>query len=523
MKKLLLFIASMAITVFSFGQNKEIETIADIKSVTIYNSSVEINYQKEIMLPQGKNIIIFTELTPYIVDNTINISVSSPDVDLISVTHKINYAKERKETNKSVIQLKDSISIINNTIGFLKCRSEALTMEKDLLFKGESIGGVSKGVMVTEIEKASAFFSKRYLELATEIFTLSEREQKLQLRLNKFNNQIKELTSDSLKASSEIRVLVNNASPKNISFAFKFLTTKGGWAPVYDCKYQGADSPLQFVFRANVYNASGISWENVAIKLSTASPTSGFETPSLSSQKSGSSLKDTDKNAVKYKEIEVTNAIAEYDIRYKYSIPSDSKPYLIDVNSYEIKADYNYLLIPLIDPFGFLIAKIPDWNKYNLIPGTTNIYHKGSYMGKTFLNTYAENDTLSMYLGKDNNIQAIRKEVNSSNKHNIIGNYYIDKAEITFSIKNSSAEKLAIQLIDQVPIYLENEKVKFNIDNIEKAIYNKKDGLLTWNFLLQQNESNIINYKYETKFPKSDVGYYSPPRRRARQINCPSF
>jgi len=514
----------MAVSYISFGQNKEIETSADIKSVTIYNSSAEINYRKEMVLPQGKSTVIFTDLTPYIVENTINMSTSSADVDIITITEKINYTKEKKEFNSKIINLQDSIKHLENEKGLLKCKVDALTMEKNLLFKDESIGGVAKGVSVAEIEKASMFFSKRYLELTTEIFNLSEKDKAIQNNLAKCNNQIKELSSNTQKAGSEILVTLINATAKNVVFTFKFLTEKGGWAPVYDCKYQGADSPLKFIFRANVFNASGTSWDNIDIKLSTASPTTGFNKPTLNSKKEKDIRPNAgNANGVQFEKIEVANSIAEYDIKHKYTIPSDSKPYLVDVNAYEISAGYNYLLIPVMDPFGFLIAKIPDWNKYNLIPGITNIYNKGSYMGKTFLNTYAENDTLSLYLGKDNNVQSVRKEVSSNNQQNIIGNYYVDKAAITISIKNNSAEKLSIQLLDQIPEFNDNEKAKFNIENIEQAIYNKNEGLLTWNFQLTQNESKVIDYKYDIKVPKNGIGNYIPVRHKIRTINCPRF
>lgn len=524
MKKTFSLIVLMIISIISFGQNKEMESTAEIKSVTIYNSSAEINYWKEIALPQGKSTIIFTDLTPFIVENTINMSTSNPDVDIITITEKINYTKEKKESNNKITNLQDSIIRIENEIGLLKCKTETLIIEKGLLFKDESIGGVSKGIPVSEIEKASSFFSKRYYELTTELFKLAEKEKSFQNNLNKYNNQINELSSNTSKASSEIRVTVMNSSPKTVAFTFKFLTPKAGWAPAYDCKYQGTGKSLKFIFRANVFNASGINWENIDIKLSTASPTSGFDTPSLNSKKNNASESNSNNDGeVKFKEIEIANSIAEYDIKHKYTIPSDSKPYLIDVATYEINAVFNYLLLPKLDPNGFLIAKIPDWNKYNLIPGTTNIYNKGSYMGKTFLDTYTENDTLSMYLGKDNNIQSFRKESNSNNEHNIIGNYYLEISAVTISIKNNSAEMYTIQLLDQVPLFEADEKVKFYPEDIAQAFNNKKDGLLIWNFEISPNESKKFEYKYEIRIPKNNIGSYKPKKKKFRVISCPSF
>ncbi|MEI6347759.1 MAG: DUF4139 domain-containing protein [Bacteroidota bacterium] len=525
MKTLFSLSIIMSLSMAVFAQSKEIEAIAEIKSVTIYNSSAEINYQKEISLPQGKSVVVFTDLSPFIVPNTINVSTSSPDVDIITVTEKINYTKEKKEQNVRILALQDSILRLENEIGFTNCKIEAFTKEKGLLFNGESIGGVAKGVAVTEIEKASAFFSKRYLELTTDLYKLAEKVKAIEVSLAKCTNQLNELSANTQKASSEIQLTVINSSSKSVMFSFKYLTPNAGWAPSYDCKYQGSGKPLQFVFKANVFNASGTPWENVDIKLSTASPTEGFDAPSLNAQQGSTSKSNrANANGVKFVEIEVSNSIAEYDIKHKYSIPSDSKPYLIDVNSYTINAEYSYLIIPKVDPFGFLIAKIPGWNKYNLIPGNTNIYNKGSFMGKTFLNTYTENDTLSLYLGKDNNIQAIRKEVAINNQTSLIGNYNIEKSAINIMIKNNSAEMLSIQVLDQVPVYYDNEKVKITIENIDQANINKVEGLLTWNFQLKQNESKTVEFKYEAKIPKSDYGRYSNTKKsKMRSLSCPSF
>lgn len=522
MKKITVFLLSLT-ALTSFGQVKKIESKAKIENVTVYNSSAEIKYASEVKLPQGTSTIIFTDLTPFIVANTINMSTSNSDVNILTVTEKINYIKDRKENNSKINELNDSITRITREISLINVQKEAHTREKELLFKNESIGGVSGGVEVSEIEKASNFFNARYTHLSTELYLLSEKAILYQKKVNKFRRHIQELSKNTTLSGSEIRVTVTNSSSKNVAFNFSFLTDKAGWAPVYDCKYQGSDKPIHFIFRANVFNATGIPWDKVKIKLSTATPTLGFNAPSFDAEKTPKRDVAQSVDGIEFREIRVTNSIAEYDIANNYSIPSDSKPYTIDVNAFEMYAEFNYLLIPKLDPYGFLMAKIPNWNKYNLIPGTTNVYNKGSFMGKTFLNTYAENDTLNMYLGKDNNILCSRKETTSSNRNKVIGNYYVDKAEISISIKNSSEENLKIQVLDQVPIISEGDNTKLNVSNISTALYNEREGLLTWNFQLAPNMSTSIDYSYELKDPKNSLSHYKRKPMSYRTISCPSF
>lgn len=506
----------------SIAQKNEIEVSAVPHSVTVYNSSAEIHYTKEVKLPAGKSTVIFTDLTPFIVENTINISTSSPEVDMVTVTERINFTKEKQENSKKIAALKDSSYKTERELGLLKCKTDALIHERDLLFKNESIGGISKGVSVDAIEAAADFYNKRYYNISVQIYDLEIKEKRLNEKIQMFTKQIQQFSVNVTKTCSEIEVTLSCPSAANVTFDFKFLTDKAGWAPSYDCKFQGMGEPIKFNFKANVFNATGLNWESIGMKLSTASPTEGFDAPSINGSKK-SVTSNTNKNGVKFIEVQVANSVAEYDIKHKYSIPSDSKPYLVEVSSMDLKADFYYMLIPKMDPFGFLMASIPDWNKYNLIPGVTNIYNKGSYMGKTFLNTYAENDTLAIYLGKDNSIQSTRKEKNVNHENNLIGNYYVDKSSINISIRNSGNSSVPITVLDQVPVFDDSDDEKFAIQGIQEATYDKNEGLLTWEFLLAGGESKNIDFKYEIKIPKNNIGNYQPAMKKFRTISCPSF
>lgn len=518
MRKIIML--SLLIPQMVFGQ-KEKEVIANITDVTVYTSAAEINYEKEVTVPKGKSAIVFTELSPYIVANSINVSAAG--INIVTVSDRINYAKDRRSINEIVNKYQDSIIRLQKELKQIFCKSDAFSAEKNLLFKNEAIGGLSThGVAVAEIEKASAFFSKRYLELVTYLYDLEEKEDALNIRITRFKEHIKQLETVQMQNVSEIKVIVNSKEDKTVKFRFKFLTAKAGWAPLYDFKYEGAKQPLQFVFRANVFNASGVSWNDVSLKLSTANPINGFAVPSLNETPE----KEKPQGDVKFKQIEVVNAITEYKIANQYTIPTDAKPYLIDVSAYDMPASFNYLLIPKLDPFGFLIAKIPNWNKYNLIPGTSNIYNSGTYMGKTFLDTYADDDTLSLYLGKDKNIQSNRNEKSIFHKRVLAGNTTLEEIFVDITLKNTSDESLNVEMLDQVPVFEKDDEEKMNVYGIGKAEYDKQEGLLTWKFNLKSAETIAINYKYEIKAPRKTHRkgkHYYGKKRKFRTIACPSF
>lgn len=499
-----------------FSQVNLGETI--INDVVVYTSASEIHYEKVVKLKKGENRVVFSELSPFIVENTINVGCENSNVEIITVNEQINFLKPRQNKEVGMMVLMNEVDKIENEQGVIQIQRQALEIEKELLFTDKTVGNVVEVKNADEAQKMSGFIQKRYTQIATDLYKLDEQTKEAQRRLEKLRRQIKQASIHVDNPISEIILVVNSAKETEATFTCRFLCSHSGWAPSYDFRFQGKEKPLQFNFKANVYNATGVAWNNISIKLSTADPIRGFSIPSMET-KSGSSI-PSDKN-VEFKTIEVVNAVTAYDVMHEYTIPSDGKPYLIDVDKYAMNADFNYLLIPRLDPFGFLIAQIPNWNQYNLIPGKANIYSMGTYMGKTFLDTYAENDTLSLYLGKDKSIHAHRTENSKEHSRKIIGNYTVEKSFVQTQIKNNSNVKWDITVLDQVPVIEEDGKSKITIHNIQNAIHDKAEGLITWKLTLETNSTTQIDFDYEIKEPKE---YYGMPKKRSfRTISCPSF
>ncbi len=512
------------------AQEKNIETEAAITDITMYTTSAEINYEKQVHLKAGKNTVVFTGLSLYIEDNTVNVSVSSPDVNIITVSNRLNYLKQKKSEDKLINQLNDSIKRLENESGLMQCKIETFDKEKTLLLRDQQIGGISHEVPVSEIEKAATFFQNRYLELATNIFELEKKTAVNDEKIKKYKNQIAELSATTSVTSSELNIVLESQGEQNVTFKFKYLTSKAGWAPFYDIKYNGPEKPIEFIFRANVFNASGVDWKDIKIKLSTADPISGFNTPTLSEgtttstgNKMNVKTEKFDDQTISYNQVEVSDVLAEYPVKHKYSIVSDAKPYLVEVAEYSMPSAFTYLTIPKLSPFGFLMAKIPAWHNYNLISGTTNVYNKGTYMGKTFLNTWAENDTLEIYLGKDNNIFVSREEKTQNNPRSIIGNYMTDETNIVINIKNNYSQPVSLEVLDQVPVSNEYDKIKLEVFNIENALYDKAEGSVKWNLSLKGNETSTLNLKYILKAPKEYGEAFRNKKMKYRTISCPSF
>ena len=195
----------------------------------------------------------------------------------------------------------------------------------------------------------------------------------------------------------------------------------------------------------------------------------------------------------------ITNT--RFKINKKYSIASDGDVSVIEIDKFNVPANYNYFAAPLLNENVFLTAKIGNWEQYNLLPAEANIYFEGSYSGKTNINPSATTDSLTISLGVDPNIIVKRTQLNNFKKTTFIGNNKVIYKGFEIEIKNNKQFDIELSLYDRIPIS-QNKDIK--LDDIEtgSSEYNDEKGILKWMLNLKTGETEIVKHSYSVKFPK---------------------
>ncbi|MDZ7845588.1 MAG: hypothetical protein U5L96_01730 [Owenweeksia sp.] len=86
------------------------------------------------------------------------------------------------------------------------------------------------------------------------------------------------------------------------------------------------------------------------------------------------------------------------------SITSSANPDVVQLRELELPARYQYHLKPRLERDAFLVARVYDWDQYNLMPGALSLFNGGTYVGEAYLNTQKPDDTLELSLGRDQNM-----------------------------------------------------------------------------------------------------------------------
>lgn len=193
-----------------------------------------------------------------------------------------------------------------------------------------------------------------------------------------------------------------------------------------------------------------------------------------------------------------------FDIATAYTIPSDGKPYAVNIRELEVPASYEYHAAPKLDLSAYLLAGITDWEQLNLLEGETSIYFEGTYLGKSLLNLQSASDTLFISLGKDKGIVINRNLQKAFSKSQYLGSNQVITRHWEISVRNNKREPVRILLEDQLPISVQRE-IEVSKTEYPGAKLDETMQKVTWDMNITAKEEKKVQLQYAVKYPKDRV------------------
>jgi len=186
-----------------------------------------------------------------------------------------------------------------------------------------------------------------------------------------------------------------------------------------------------------------------------------------------------------------------------YTISSDGKENIIELSAYEVSTSYQYESIPKLEEVAYLNAEITDWYKYNLLSGSVNLYFENTDIGKSEININTLSDTLTLSLGRDENVQIQRERNLVFQKQSFTGNKKKESREYLITVRNNKAERLKISLQDQIPISTNKDVEIQEVAYSEEVTLDENSGSLIWDISLNPQEERTFFIRYSVKYPKT--------------------
>jgi hypothetical protein len=194
---------------------------------------------------------------------------------------------------------------------------------------------------------------------------------------------------------------------------------------------------------------------------------------------------------------------AEFSIDLPYTIPTDGRQYMVDMKEYSVPAEYQYYCTPKLDPDAFLVARITDWERFNLLEGEANLFYEGTFLGKSLLNAATHTDTLDLSLGRDKNIVVSRTKLTDFTSKQLIGANKKELRSYEITIRNKKAQPINLIIEDQLPVST-NKDIEVSRLETSNAEVAEETGKLTWRLKINPAQQKKLAIKYEVKHPKHE-------------------
>ena len=539
MKKIVLF--TLLISAISFAQ-KPIFTTAKVKAATVYFNSAELSQTTSVNLPAGTSEIVIKNVADYLNENTVQIGAPN-SVTVLSVQFTQNYISEYEidETNPVIKKVRDSISWTQKEIKKVQIETYSNKQTVALLDQNQSVGGANTGLNVAELMKLVEYYKTKRTQLDNAIVLLQEKETNLNSKLKSLNDKLEINTKKEEKNSKGKLVLqVMNEIAGVVNLDINYITNNASWNPFYDLRAENITSPINMMYKAQVFQSTGIDWKKVKLTLSSGNPNQNNQAPILSSwflrygfsreltqapssnvmqslkSKAAGFIIDKDEEKKEdyavgfdasisnYTSITENQLNVSFDIDIPYDILSNGKAHSVALKEIKLPATYKYYAAPRVEKEAFLLAEIAEYSKYNLLPGEANIIFEGLYVGKTFINTNQTSDTLNLSMGRDKKISIKREKVVDKSGTKFLSSKKEQTFTFDITVRNNKKETAQMLLKDQYPLSTDKE-IEVELLESNNAKINKETGILTWELNLQPNETKKIRISYKVKYPKDKI------------------
>ncbi len=514
-----------------YAENEKSIIKSEIKDVKVYLSGAQITRTFKTNVNGGITRLSVESLSSQIDKNSITVAAKG-DVLILSTSYSLDYLKEKK-TSPELKRLKDSLEVLNNDMGDLNMLESVYSEEVNMLNANKSTGGDNVGVNAENLKKAIDFYRQRMIELKTKIMEIDKKQLKLSEKIKRVNEQIDVENGRMNQPTGTILVNVSASQNTTIDVELSYFAHGASWKPSYDLRARDVNSPVSLLYKASVSQNTGENWENVHVALSTGNPSLGGNKPSLypwylkyqpvyelQSRSAASSAKQSNEPAIQLDQVIVSagdsrttrdvtqvqenQLVTEFDIQVPYTVLSDGKEVMMDIQTHSLPASFAYFGTPKLDKDAFLMASITGWEKLNLLPGNSNVYLEGSYIGQSYINPATTTDTLNLSFGRDKRIVIKREKVKDMNTVKFIGGNVEKDFLYEISVRNNKKEAVTLTIDDQVPLKTD-ESMKISTGELSGGNYNETTGIVSWKLDLKAGETRKIVFGYKVRYPKDKI------------------
>jgi len=503
-----------------------------IEQATVFLSGAQLLSTARVHLNKGENEFIFTNVAGDVNAQSITVNAAS-GVSVESATFQNNYLVTDNLSPRAR-DLKDSVELVTDNRSMIANKITVLGEQIAVLQGNRKVGGDHTGLSVAELTKMLDLISTKmegYLNQKNKQEALLKKTDE---RLANLKKQLDEERKKDFQPGGQLRVKFYAKEATTSAVTINYIVPNAGWTPTYDIRVDEINKPASLYYKANVFQNSGVKWDNIRLTLSTGNPQEGVDAPVMSpwylqfympkprmykaalaaapnDARSATYAWQADSAGIQnesepstmndYVTADNSGINTSFEIDLAYTIPNDGQQHMVAIKKYDLPATYRYYAAPKLDNDAFLQAQLTNWEDLSLIPGQTNIFYEGTYVGQGYLDTRTVKDTMTISLGRDKKIIVKREQDKKLRSVKTIGSSVRETFAYTITVRNTRKEAISLVLQDQLPVSNDKDIVIEDV-SATNATVEEATGAAQWLLSLGPNESRAVQLGYTIKYPK---------------------
>jgi uncharacterized protein (TIGR02231 family) len=530
-----------------------------ITAVTVYPDRALVTRTGSVQLNAGVQSVVFEGLPLNLEEDSVRAKASSTGkLKIIGVEMRRDYKEVAmsagtKQLQDDLTKLDDQIRALNDEKNDLQRRDVFLDQIRNKVANQPNIeDGKPASASVQNIEGLFQLYG-------TETSKITNRQRDIEFALRDLNkqrgdkaSQLALLQQPATPNTRSAIVTVEATDAGSADLQVSYLIAGAGWQPQYDAYADPDTQKVELTYYGVVRQTTGENWDNVAMTLSSARPTSAARLPELGTWTidfGGQAMddlqekdKETDAARMRYisksvaqgsanaaanvpmsepdaatapaapapadasmetAEVRSLGPAATFVVAAKTSIPSDNQPHRNAISVQTLKGDWTYETTPKLVASAFLKTKVTNTSGGPLLAGEINAFLGNNFVGKSSIGLVAANATFDLFLGADENIKVTRTEgVAKEEVGGILSRMRVCKRSFTIEVENFKTTEASFKLRDQLPVS-RNGQITVAVDQAEPAfkVRDENTGEVNWEFKLKPNAKQKITVEYEVDAP----------------------
>ncbi|MBJ6751109.1 mucoidy inhibitor MuiA family protein [Geomonas anaerohicana] len=513
-----------------------------ITAVTVYADTAQVTRQASVALKAGTNLVTLENLPQLMAEESLRAEGKGTGrARIAGITVKNVFLDRSKDPR--VRELEDEIARLNRKVEAIEARRKALGAQRAFVDSirvgwGERISkelGLGKPT-AAELSEAVRFVGDNTGKIEEELYDAEAAQKPLQEQIAALRKELAQYRAEPQKEVRSVQVAIEAERDMKFDLELSYLVAQASWLPAYDVRLAPDGKEALLTYRAQVWQKSGESWQQVKLTLSTASPAAGGGAPELTpwhisfyepprpmpylSRKmavgaaapapapvqeptfGGAPAEDRMEPAgFVPAEVAQGQTSVQFQVALPVDVATDGTRATSVIAAETVPVTLEYVTVPKLSPRVYLKSTVINRTPFPLLAGEASIFNDATFVGKSHLKTVASGEEFDLYFGSDDQVKVKREVARVKKKGGIISGSSVTY-HVTIDVENFKQRPVTVFLKDQQPLP-SNAEIKVAVeDAAPKPSETKEDGTLVWKVELAPSEKKKVSYDLVIEYPK---------------------